>query len=366
MNGVGKKELTENYRVIATSHFEQTMRPSNLAGIFCLLSGIAFAHPQPETLTDCARIADNSQRLACFDRLAAANGEEKIEKEDRRSASIPVPPERAAAADAQNTEQLAQHWELDQENKRGLFVFRPHQENYVLLANYNSSPNAAPFSPISGLEPQGDGLSHTELKFQLGFKMKLVEDVTPAHTDLWLGYTQQSYWQAYNQKASRPFRETDYQPELMVVTPVDFRVLGMHARFVNVGLVHQSNGRASTLSRSWNRIYVQAGLEKGNLILLGRVWKRLSESAADDDNPDILDFMGYGDISGTYRWRGQELSALVRYNFHTDRGALQLGWAFPLIEHLKGYVQVFSGYGQSLVDYNYSQKTIGLGVLIDY
>ncbi|HJV50441.1 MAG TPA: phospholipase A [Noviherbaspirillum sp.] len=342
------------------------MRPSLRPGLFLLLSGVAFSHPWAETLDDCVRIADNSQRLACFDRLAAAQGMGKAEKENRRMAPIPVPPERTATAGERDGQRLAQHWELGPESKRGLFAFRPHQDNYVLLANYSFAPNAAPFSPLAGLIPQGDGLSHTELKFQLGFKMKLLEDVAPTHTDLWLGYTQQSYWQAYNRKASSPFRETDYQPELMAVTPVDFPVLGMHARFLNVGLVHQSNGRASTLSRSWNRIYVQAGLEKGNFILLGRAWKRLPDSTGGDDNPDILDFMGQGDVSAFYRWRGQEFSALARHNFRTNRGALQLGWAFPFVERLKGYVQVFSGYGQSLIDYNYSQKTIGLGVLIDY
>jgi len=33
---------------------------------------------------------------------------------------------------------------------------------------------------------------------------------------------------------------------------------------------------------------------------------------------------------------------------------------------LKAYVQLFSGYGQSLIDYNYAQKTLGLGFLIDF
>jgi phospholipase A1/A2 len=344
------------------------MRPSTLAGALSLVPAIALSQsqPQPLTLADCAHITDDGLRLACFDRLAASRQTEGME--NRHVA--PALPGQGNTAEAKAVQDaapdLARHWELGPENKRGVFAFRPHQENYLLLANYSFTPNAAPFSPLARLLPPDEDLSHTELKFQLGFKVKLLEDALPAHADIWLGYTQQSNWQAYNRKVSSPFRETNYQPELMAVIPIDIALLGMRARFVNIGLVHQSNGRASTLSRNWNRIYLQTGMEKGNFTLMGRVWQRLHENASDDDNPDILDYMGHGDVSGTYRWQGNEFSVLARYNFHTRHGAAQIGWAFPMSEHLKGYVQAFSGYGASLIDYNYSQRTVGLGVLIDY
>jgi phospholipase A1 len=183
--------------------------------------------------------------------------------------------------------------------------------------------------------------------------------------DLWFGYTQQSFWQAANHDASSPFRESNYQPELMAVVPTSLDLFGIDVRFLNIGLVHQSNGQTSTLSRSWNRVYLQTGLEHGDFSLLARVWKRFDESAASDNNPDIVDYMGHGDLIGTYRWHGHEFTALARHNFRTSKGALQLGWAFPLSGKLSGYVQLFSGYGQSLIDYNDAQKVIGLGVLIN-
>src|SRR5206468_2161742 len=190
----------------------------------------------------------------------------------------------------------------------------------------------------------------SELVFQLGFKLKLVEDAFDKPVDLWFGYTQNSFWQAVNQQASSPFRETNYQPELMVVTPLHFSVLGMNARFLNLGFVHQSNGQSSTLSRSWNRVYLQAGLEGGGWTVIGRVWKRINESATGDDNPDIIDYMGHGDVNLAYRHDGNDYAALLRHNFSTGRGAVQLSWAFPLAGHIKGYTQLFSGYGQSLID----------------
>lgn len=318
-------------------------------------AGARAADAPPATLADCARVADDGLRLQCYDRLATQSD----------AAIRPRPAIIQADDPERGASRLADHWELEPESKRGTFVFRPHRPNYVLLANYSSAPNNAPFRPFADLVRQDGGLSHTELTFQLGFKLKLLEDIFPRRSDLWFGYTQENFWQAYNRRASSPFREIDYQPELMLVTPVDFHFLGLHGRFVNVGLVHQSNGQATTLSRSWNRIYLQAGMEKGDFTLLARIWQRLRFSSV-DDNPDILDYMGHGDIVATYRWRGQEFSLLARRNFRADRGALQLGWAFPLTRGLNGYVRVFSGYGQSLIDYNYFQHALGVGISIGF
>ena len=97
--------------------------------------------------------------------------------------------------------------------------------------------------------------------------------------------------------------------------------------------------------------------------MLGRVWKRINEPANDDNNPDIVDYMGHGDLNITYRSNGHDYRALLRRNFSTNRGAVQLSWAFPLAGHFKGYVQYFSGYGQSLIDYNYYQNVAGVGLL---
>jgi phospholipase A1 len=330
-----------------------------------LLGGIPMlAFAAPASLRDCALIADNGARLACFDRLASDDGGQgRAPGQPAPSPAMPPGDSAARINGPATSSYLADHWELGADNKRGVFAFRPHRANY-LLATYTRSPNDAPYRPFRALTPDAHGISHAELTFQLGFKTKILENPAGLPADLWFGYTQQSFWQATNHGASSPFRESNYQPELMAVVPTSLDLLGTKVRFLNVGLVHQSNGQVSTLSRSWNRMYVQAGLERGDFSLLARVWKRLDEAVASDNNPDIIDYMGYGDLFGAYRLHGHEFSALARHNFRTNKGALQLGWAFPLSGKLSGYVHLFSGYGQSLIDYNYSQKVIGFGVLI--
>jgi phospholipase A1 len=202
----------------------------------------------------------------------------------------------------------------------------------------------------------------TEGKFQLSFKFKLADFDDSIGASLWAGYTQQSHWQVYNAEVSRPFRETNYQPEFMLAFHPDRRVLGFDWRLLNVALVHQSNGRSQGLSRSWNRLYAQVGAERGRFALLARGWVRIKESSGEDDNPDIEDYLGNGDLVASYAIGRHQLSVLGRYAFDTGHGAVEGTWSFPLARRVRGYVQVFSGYGESLVDYNWKQNTVGVGI----
>lgn len=356
----------------------------------------ALALAQPSELElrleRCSALGDASARLACYDGLAKvaptvqAAGENAIvapaadinakvaEATDAPARTQPAapPPEpnvptkvaELTTIPAEDTvSRVVQEWELDRSSKRGVFNFRPHHSTYLLLANYSSSANDAPFQEFT---PTGLKSKHVELTYQISFKMKLIEQLLSTPVDLWFGYTQNSFWQAYNRAASSPFRETNYQPELMLTTPLALDLGVLDVRRVTLGLNHQSNGQTGTLSRSWNRLYAEVGAEKGKFGVSFRLWQRLDNARSDNDNIDITDYMGHGDVHATYRWDGHELSLLARRNFSTDHGAVQIGWAFPVAANLKGYVQGFSGYGQSLIDYNYAKKSIGAGFLVNF
>jgi phospholipase A1 len=329
-----------------------------------LYAASAFAQDTPKVLADCANIGDNATRLACFDKLAATPAPHTEPAvvvnpvDGAPAATVPVVTAQPSAESSAKFSQL-DHWELDEPYQRGVFKFRPHHASY-LIATRSYRPNDAPYRPYRRLAGDAD-LSKSELAYQLSFKMKMLQGAFGKPVDVWFGYTQNSFWQAANSKASSPFRETNYQPEVIAIAPLGIDLGGVHLRHVGLGLVHQSNGQSGTLSRSWNRVYAQLGLEKDGLSATARVWKRVSET--DDDNADIVDYMGHGDLALAYRRNGHIYSSTLRYNFHTDRGGVQAGWAFPLAGNLKGYAQAFAGYGQSLIDYNYFQRSVGLGVL---
>ena len=69
-------------------------------------------------------------------------------------------------------------------------------------------------------------LQSAEAKFQLSLKTKVLQGIFGSRADLWVGYTQSSRWQVYNGDISRPFRETNYEPELMLVLPNSYSFAG--------------------------------------------------------------------------------------------------------------------------------------------
>ncbi|MFZ2651658.1 MAG: phospholipase A [Burkholderiaceae bacterium] len=329
-----------------------------------------------ESIGKCADIDDDAARLACYDRAAGRSpaspspslesprrssvepGEAQTQPNNAVRPTMPVPPESAVGPS------LSKVWELDAADKLGTFRLVPHKLNYLLPVRWTTRTNTLPSSPAPD---HGVGaalpIDSTEAKFQISLKFKAAQNLFGDNGDLWFGYTQQSNWQLYNGAVSSPFRETDYEPEAILALRTDGDLLGWRWRSLNLGLVHQSNGRPLPVSRNWNRVYAQFGLERGDFTLLARPWIRVPEKADKDDNPDIRDYLGSGDLRLAYASAGQVYSLLGRYSFSGRRGALQFEWAYPIAGALKGYVQLTSGYGETLVDYNHSQNTIGIGLL---
>ncbi len=249
------------------------------------------------------------------------------------------------------------------------YVITPHKLNYILPAIYTSSINKGAYQAFDGYS---ENLSDIEAKFQLSLKVPLLRDSLFIENDgLYFGFTLQSWWQVYAAEISRPFRETNYQPEIFYIAPLDWHPLGGNTGFV-VGLEHQSNGREQILSRSWNRVYANFLFEKEDFALSFRPWVRINEEDKEfefdpdgDDNPDIDDYMGHFELGMVYKWDHFQLGFMGRQNFATNKGAAELGLTFPLWGKVRGYASAFSGYGESLIDYNHSQTRFGIGIALN-
>lgn len=310
----------------------------------------------PET---CRAIRSSEERLACYDRLFGTPEGALVEQ-------TPNPP-RETVPEPRPSSLLDQRWELSRDQKQGTFRVAPHKPVYILAGFHSSRANDFPSSPSEGHSVlESLELRNTETKFQISFKSKLWESIFGQHGDLWFGYTQSSRWQLFNAELSRPFRETDYEPELILNFRTQYDLpWGWTGRMSGVSFTHASNGRNIPLSRSWNRVIAQFGIDRPGWTLVARPWWRMQESASSDDNPDIEDYMGRGEILLTRNWRGHEISALFRHSLRggdRSHGAVELNWAFPIHGELKGYLQFFSGYGESLIDYNHRANYVGLGV----
>ncbi len=350
----------------------------------CTFAALSFAPlvaqvavpPGPEA---CVGLAADADRLACYDRAMGRQ---------MRPGSVPAEPETEIVGPPAPAELMVSpappsgvdddadppvvaslldgRWELTRKAKLGTFGLRAYKPLYVLPGVYTDDPNQFPSSSAPGHSVEvSESQDNFEAKFQISFKTKVAQGMFGRRADLWFGYTQSSRWQVYNAADSRPFRETNYEPELLLVFGSRYRFLGLDGRLVGVGLNHQSNGKDLPYSRSWNRVVGMLGFERHAWTVLVRPWWRLPEVAGDDDNPDIEDFVGRGDLLAVFRVRGHELSGMVRHSLRggeRSHGAAELGWVFPIHRDLKGYLQLFHGYGESLIDYNARSTRIGLGI----
>ncbi|MDX2322361.1 MAG: phospholipase A [Moritella sp.] len=257
----------------------------------------------------------------------------------------------------------------ERQNDTAEFVLTPHRMNYILPAYSTSEVNPEVYNDIETLD---DGFKKVESKFQVSLKLPLSYSSLLVDGDrIYAAFTLEAWWQVYANDISSPFRETNYRPELFYIAPLDWHPNEANTA-VMLGIEHQSNGRSGSLSRSWNRVFAEFIYEQGNFVWSVRPWYRLSEDAKTDptspngdDNPDITDYMGHVEYGLGYAFGKYELSAKMRQNFATSNGAVQINLTTPLYGKLKGYVTVFNGYGDSLIDYNHHQTRFGIGVALN-
>ena len=285
-----------------------------------------------DSAEDCSSIVDRDTRLSCFDTF--------------------FPPTETASSPIE-ARQL-----LESESQINWFSITPHKPNYVLPATYNFSSD---FSPYTDLGPY---FNDAEIKFQLSLKTRIWHNLW-RNSSLWVAYTQMSLWQLYaDEEASAPFRETNHEPELMWQIPVDFSLFGMDARLTSFSLNHQSNGQSDPLSRSWNRLTGTLFLEKDRFVVSAKTWVRIDDPS-NDNNPNIEDYMGRVQLGVAYKGDTHTFSTVLKNNLSSaNRSGVELSWAFPLTEHLKGFAQVYSGYGESMIDMENYTNRIGIGIAL--
>lgn len=338
---------------------------------------------------------DDARQLACFRRWADAQraaqtaaGAPAVAQPGSLASNQPAAPASAAAPATETiatppTEGcrdtrysgLSRFWDLEKGSACDTFEIRGYRPISLMWTAANAV-NTVPGSPAAGhtaLAPTT--YRPTEMKIQLSVRTKIAQGLLTANEpvkrdSLWFGYTSQSYWQLFNSTISRPFRNTDHEPELVYIYPIDAEWPGgWRQRLGGVGLVHQSNGQGLPLSRSWNRVYLMAAFEKGDhWQLQARVWQRITESASQDDNPDISSHIGRAELAATWAVnKTHTLGLTLRHPMSTGGGgSARLEWMRVLGSNpnsgLRLHASVFSGYGDSLIDYNFRRTVFSLGL----
>ena len=250
---------------------------------------------------------------------------------------------------------------LEQQASSNRFAVIQHKSSYILPATFNSRVNQDPFADSDS----GQDLQDYEIKFQFSLKAQLFDAIMRDRGRIFVAYTNQSYWQVFDEENSGPFRETNHEPEVFIDIDQDIDLWGWHLPLTRFGWVHQSNGLSTPLSRSWNRLYAQAFFERGKWAVSFRPWVRVGGDSAEEDNPDIEAFLGNFEL-GLYR-QGDDstTSILLRNNLRAEnRSGIELNWSrsLPSNSKVRFLLQYFYGYGESLIDYNAVTNRIGIGL----
>ena len=243
------------------------------------------------------------------------------------------------------------------------FGLKPYRTNYLLPFCYANKPYET--------KKENVVYSDFEVEFQVSLMMQIQHDLLGFGEKYYFSYSQHSFWQLYVQ--SSPFRETNYNPEAFVIFPIESQYTYFKIKSLKFAYAHISNGQPDTsavvfdnntslgnLSRSVNYLYTTLRIQKKSLILDLKAWYRVPDSPENDDNPDLMRYIGYTSAKMTY-FHGKNMFTLMgRVNFSTGKGAVEGTYSYPLIRNYF-YAKVFSGYAESLIDYNNYITKVSLG-----
>jgi phospholipase A1 len=343
----------------------------------------------------CATLPDADARLACYDQWAATQVPASGTGWGAATPAMPLSAETTVAGDAPALDKAVEFsdgcrnpahgfadrfWELSEQTDCGTFRFRGYRPLSLALSMADRV-NTSPSSPSAGRSATGVvDYRSTEMRMALSVRTKIATGLLPttdpkAKDSLWFAYSQQSHWQLFSSAISRPFRNTDHEPELIYVYPLVAKLpLGGQLRYAGASAVHHSNGQSQPLSRSWNRSYLMLGAEwHDRWWLQARLWARVPERAEDDDNPDITRRMGR--TEWRLLWEANPNHAFGLTWRHplspSPGGSVSVDWYRSLGGAGRGslrlHTRLFSGYGESLIDYNFHRTTLSVGLsLLDF
>lgn len=244
------------------------------------------------------------------------------------------------------------------------FSIAQHRLNYLLPVSWVGQPN-----DISADGINDGNLDSFEAKYQISMKLPLYLHDKDS-SGLYFGFTAMSFWQVYNSEVSKPFRETNYEPEIFYSWQKEIKLLGFEFNQLQAGFNHQSNGQSGLRSRSWNRLFVSTLFSDENAFYYVKAWYRIPEDAKEnpmdtngDDNPDITDFLGHVELGFGTKIANIDVLTLLRNNLKTNdnKGSIELNLSYPINDRYNVLLQYFNGYGDSLIDYNHHQQRISLG-----
>jgi phospholipase A1 len=234
------------------------------------------------------------------------------------------------------------------------FNLKAYKENYLLPVSYRYNSDF--------IDNGTHDSKHVETEYQVSIKYDFSANLLGLGEIYSFGYTQRSWWQVYASSAF--FRESNYQPEFFVKIPTYKFLKKSFVKGFKVSAIHESNGRGGEYERSWNKLSLSTFMQYKNLISEFEFWYRLPDNI--DYNPDIEDYLGYGQLKLYIPYDENFIKVRLRANNNLHKGSLELTYTTPIPARddndLFFFIKTFNGYGESLIDYNHYVNKISIGV----
>ncbi|MDE6277177.1 MAG: phospholipase A [Muribaculaceae bacterium] len=216
------------------------------------------------------------------------------------------------------------------------------------------------FGPSIGPKPTKE---NTNIKFQISIAQRLTRSTLPWGTYLYLFYTQKCFWNVLEN--SMPMTDLNFNPGIGLTKPlfVKNRYIGK----MSLILEHESNGRDSIQSRSWNKVSLAANIMVSpNLMVHGKVWVPIVDG---ENNRDLLYYTGlfqtgFQVMSNDRRFvGGVTVTKRKGWNFNMNT-TVEFCWRILKGDNQYFFVQYYNGYGEGLLAYKEFHSQLRVGICI--
>lgn len=204
--------------------------------------------------------------------------------------------------------------------------------------------------------------ANSDVKFQLSIAQRLTKSKLPFDTYLFIQYTQKAFWNVFQE--SLPMRDLNFNPGIGLG-----HLIIHHNKYIGKGylmLEHESNGRDSTESRSWNKVTLAVALLlTDNWETQFKAWIPIVDGKY---NRDLLKYNGIFQVAANYRTNNKRFNCgviltkrLTWFSFNTQ---IELSYKFNNNENQYLFLQYYNGYGENLLNYNEHKSMLRVGFVI--
>ncbi|MDR3268908.1 MAG: phospholipase A [Tannerella sp.] len=204
--------------------------------------------------------------------------------------------------------------------------------------------------------------ANSNVKFQLSISQRLTRSNLPFDTYLFIQFTQKTIWNVLEE--SLPMHDTNFNPGIGLGHLVVYRNKYIGNAFLL--LEHESNGKDSASSRSWNKVSLGGSfMIVHNIEMQIKTWVPIIDS---DNNRDILKYNGLAQVAFNYRMPNKRFNAGVRITWRARSFSFNTQWelSYKMNNNQNQYMflQYYNGYGENLLDYNKFRSTLRFGFVI--